>query len=219
MMSDKNQLTGQGRWMSRKQLSFVAVVTVLLLTPMILKPALAQSWRAPDGFSYFFNMRFWVYFPTGWSVIENIPNSVEFSTQDLASQVIISWDAHIQPWILDKSAWIQNMTKQGIIIDKIDNTTTIANHTALQISFTDSDFRYSVVVIKTNDLALSFVYFTHTNDFPLYEDKANAMLGYLHLNKGRYAFQDSHCTYSTLFNQFDWWPLWHGGSCEGDNSS
>jgi hypothetical protein len=164
-------------------------------------------------------MRFSIYFPNGWSVMENIPNSVQFSAQDVTSNVIISWDTRIPPWILDNSACIQNMTKQGIIIDKIDNTTTIANHTALQLSFTDSDTRYSVVVIKTDNLAFSFVYSAYTNDFPLYEDKANAMLSYLRVSEAGSSFLDSHCTYSTLFNQFGWWPLWHGGTCEGDNPS
>jgi hypothetical protein len=172
----------------------------------------------PNGFSEFFHMRFSIYFPYGWSIMENIPNSVQFSAPDVTSNVIISWDTHIPPpWILDKSAWIQNMTKQGIIIDKIDNTTTIANHTALQLSFTDGDTRYSVVVIKTDNSALSFIYSAYTNDFPLYEDKANAMLSYLRVSEAGSSFLDSHRTYSTLFNQEGWWPLWHGPprTCEG----
>jgi hypothetical protein len=165
----------------------------------------AQNLQSEPGFLYFFNMRFSINFPNDWKIIEDTPNSVHFM-------------APAPSWILDKSAWISNMTKQGIIVDRIDNTATIANNTGLVVSFIDNDMKYSAALAKVHNLVLDLVYFAQINDFPTYEDKANTMLSTLHSNGWEPTFQDSRCN-NTLFTSFDWWSGWkstnidcsHGG--------
>jgi hypothetical protein len=196
-----------------KPLLFVTVTTVLFLGPMIPGLASARFLSSEPGFLYFFNMRFSVNFPNDWKVIENLPNTVHFMAPDITSGVIINWGSPAPSWILDKSAWISNMTKQGIIVDRIDNTTTIANNTGLVISFIDNDLKYSVALVKVHNLVLDLVYFAHVDDFPTYEDKANTMLSTLHSNGWEPTFQDSRCPYNTLFTNFDWWSGWKSSTC------
>jgi hypothetical protein len=59
---------------------------------------------------------------------------ITLSADTYTSGVIVNWGSPAPSWILDKSAWISNMTKQGIIVNRIDNRTTIANHTGLVTS-------------------------------------------------------------------------------------
>lgn len=151
-------------------------------------------------------MRFSINHPSDWDIIENLP--VRFTPPDSTAGVVINWGYPAPSWILDKNAWISNMTKQGIIVDRIDNTTTIANNTGLAISFVDNSIKYSVALIKTHNLVLDFVYFARLNDFPTYEDKANTMLRTLHSNGWEHLWQDSRCPYNTLFTNFDWWSGW-----------
>jgi hypothetical protein len=114
---------------------------------------------------------------------------------------------------MDKSAWISNMTKQGIIVDRIDNRTTVANNTGLVMSFIDNDLKYSVALTKIHNMVLDLVYFAHVKDFPTYEDKANTMLSTLQNNAdGSTAWYDSACSYNTLFTNVNWWS-WKSGNC------
>jgi hypothetical protein len=128
--------------------------------------------------------------------------------------VVVNWGSPAPSWILDKSAWIGNLTKQGIIVDKIDNATTIANHTGLAVSFIDNDIKYSVALARANNTVFDLVYFAQINDFPLYEGKANAMSDSLRSSGWGWepTWQDSKCAYNTLFTNFEWWSGWQPGS-------
>jgi hypothetical protein len=196
----------------KRQLVFIAIITVLCLS---LTPRLAFACPGCNpgppkpGFLYFWNMRFQINFPNDWSVMQNLPNTIKFNPPDTFAQVIVNWGYPAPSWILDKSAWISNMTKQGVIVDRIDNTTTIANNTGLVISFIDNDIKYSVALAKIHNLVLDLVYFAPINDFPTYEDKANTMLSTLQSNGWEpTSWQDSGCS-NSLFRNFDWWSGWH----------
>jgi len=102
------------------------------------------------------------------------------------------------------------MTKQGIIVDRIDNTTTIANHTGLVRSFVDNSIKYSVAQVKVNDIVVDFVYSAEINDFPTYEDKANTMS-----DSFQPTWQDSKCV-NSLFTNFQWWSGWYD-NCAAKN--
>lgn len=183
----------------------LSIIAILLLVLMIGPTFNARA----VGLLYFQNERFSINFPNDWNILEIFPNSVRFVARDGMSRVTINWGSPAPSWILDKSAWISNMTKQGIIVDKIDNTTTIANNTGLLISFIDNDMKYSVALIKIHNLVLDLVYFTHTPYFPTYEDEANTMLKNLRVFGGEPSWQDSRCN-NTLFIGFHWWPGQNG---------
>lgn len=195
-------------------------VTGLVISTMLFlsvpEHIMAQRNPGPPlpGFVSFWNMRFQINFPNDWGILENLPNTVTFNAPHYAAQVFVNWGSPAPSWILDKSAWIQNMTKQGIIVDRIDNTTTVANNTGLVISFVDNDFKYSVALAKINNLVLDLVYFAPTNNFPMYEDKANTMLSTLQRNENAStAWYDSACSYNTLFTNQGWWSGWQSGKC------
>jgi hypothetical protein len=172
------------------------------------------------GFLYFWNMRFQINFPNDWNIIQNLPNTIRFNapgTYPHWAHVEVNWGSPAPSWILDKSAWISNMTKQGIIVDRIDNTTTVANNTGLVISFVDNDIKYSVALTKLHNLVLDLVYSAPINDFQTYEDKANTMLSTLQSNGWEpTSWQDSKCSYSTLFTNFVSWFGCKSGTCQGE---
>lgn len=170
------------------------------------------------GFLSFWNMRFQVNFPNDWGIMQNLPNTIEFRPYpDTFARVMVNWGYPAPSWILDKSAWISNMTKQGIIVDRIENGSTIANNTGLIISFTDDNTKYSIALVKTHNLVLDFVYFAPINDFPIYEDKANTMLNTLSINGWEEpSWIDSQCSYNTLFTNLNWWGE-RSGHCVGYN--
>ncbi len=107
--------------------------------------------------------------------------------------VIVSWGFpnHTAGWILDKGAWLQNMTKQGIIVNKIDDTTTLAVHPALSISFIDNNVKNSMIITQIGKMVLGFVYLADINDYSTNEDEANTMLSTFHINSWTPTDQDS----------------------------
>jgi hypothetical protein len=179
-------------------------ITILILGPLISKPAFAQFEQPEPGFTKFWSMRFAIHFPNNWSIVENMPNEVKFLSPNSAAWVVVNWGYPAPNWILDKGAWLSNMTKHGIVVDKIDNTTTIANHTSLTMSFVENSMNNSVTLVKANNTVFDFVYFANINDFPTYEDKANIMLNSFRINSGLPTFQDSRCT-DTLLSGESWY--------------
>jgi hypothetical protein len=216
-LRNNNNTAVQQQYRVLKQLLLATVIIVLFLGSIISGLVSAQNMQAEPGFVSFWNARFSIQFPNGWNISEGLPNSVEFRPSGFIPEVIVNWGYPTPSWILDKSAWISNMTKQGIIVDRIDNTTTIANNTGLTISFTDNDLKYSIALVKVHNLALALIYVGHINDFSTYEDKANTMLSTLHITRSDYPiFQDNQCPYNTLFTNMDWWTGWHSSECLGE---
>jgi hypothetical protein len=129
-------------------------LTVSILPLLIATPGHVMAQQSEPEFSTFINTHFSVSYPSDWVIMETLPNTVRFhSPSGLGSlgSVVINWAFHAPNWILDRNAWLTNMTKQGIVVNRIDNETNISNHTALLISFTDNSAKYSVALVKSND--------------------------------------------------------------------
>jgi hypothetical protein len=193
-----------------KELRTLKTLLFVILNLAVPGHIMAQRSEPEPGFLYFFNMRFSINYPNDWNIIENLPSSVHFTAPDITSGVVVNWGYPPPSWILDKNAWLENMTKQGIIVNRIDNETTIANNTGLLISFTNNNMKYSVALAKVNDTVFDFVYFTRVNDFPTYLDKANTMLDSFHINSAVRTFQD-YKNGNTLFRNWSWWSIWKRG--------
>jgi hypothetical protein len=189
---------------------FSFIMILALTTPRIIYAQTTSpqtepgttSPRTEPGYSMFWSMRFSVHFPINWRIIENLPDTVKFIPPDYSSTVVVNWGSPAPNWILDKSAWIMNMTKQGIIVDKIDNNTQIANHTGLVVSFVDNSEKFSIALTRVNNTVFDFIYQSDIDDFPIYEDNANIMLNSFQINSITPTFLDSGCVHK------NWWPIW-----------
>jgi hypothetical protein len=184
------------------EIRFKAVILMGIVTTFAMLTT-TQKVNA-DIYPGYRNSHFSVNFPPAWDIFDALRGNVYFYSPDNSTaKITIAWDSPASSWLLDKGPWLTNLTRSGIIVTKIDNTTTVANHTALMISFTNNDKKYSVVLLKVDNMLFNFVYYAKIDDFPTHEDEANNMLNSWQIINPYPSFQDDISKYHST--DWMWW--------------